>query len=98
MRILTKKELAERKGFAVLRGHEVQWGQPPRPHLAVYCPYCDAVHIHGINDELRSGGISHRVAHCDRDDCGEKTPLLDKGYFIGVYRKKDLDALQLKPK
>lgn len=28
------------------------------------CPICGRRHVHGLDDDLRNGAPSHRVAHC----------------------------------
>lgn len=58
-----------------------------RPHaeISVWCPHCRRFHVHGWNPEHGGGEAEHRGAHC----YNQSSPLLQTGYFIAPFRKKD---------
>jgi len=70
-------------GMPVLRG----WLLPDGNSVKVYCPYCNECHYHGLgSSDLSSGKIAHRGAHCR----GHDSPFRERGYYIGLLRKKDV--------
>lgn len=49
--------------------------------VAIVCPYCDGVHIHGASEDLLEPFTrSHRVAHCGDRDAPRSERA--KGYFL----------------
>lgn len=55
------------------------------PVINVYCPFCDAWHIHGYPKEDQKLKASHRAAHCSNN-----SPLYNTGYMIAPFKKGDL--------
>ena len=54
--------------------------------LNVWCPYCDAMHMHGWQPDHPAGHLEHRMAHCEDspDPEGRRgSPFKAGGYFIG---------------
>lgn len=55
--------------------------------LVVFCPYCDAWHIHGWNPD--SVAREHRVAHC------AASPFGSGGYYVAPFKPEDIASLAL---
>lgn len=56
------------------------------------CPICGRRHIHGLDDDLRNGVPSHRVADCptaeSRPRRFRENGLHERGYFIRLKPEK----------
>lgn len=50
------------------------------------CPICGRRHNHGLDDDLRNGVPSHRVAHCPGSEARpgryRETGSHERGYFV----------------
>lgn len=78
----------------LLRGVLVElfrWRNDPRrpgwqrrmTQLAVWCPFCRRVHLHGWDPANDGRHAEHRVAHCVNG------PFTETGYYISTLRKTD---------
>jgi len=89
-----KTNNARNERLPILRGVLVEllpWrDDPDRPgqqrryaQLAVHCPWCDRVHLHGWNPKHDGRHVESRYPHCPHG------PFLESGYLVSVLRKKD---------
>lgn len=46
--------------------------------IRVWCPYCRKHHVHGAGQDEHEGRMTHRIAHCFRND----SPFHANGYFV----------------
>ena len=49
----------------------------------VWCPFCKKYHLHGADEELKTGKKSHRVAHCSKT--GSSFSIT--GYFLQLEKR-----------
>ena len=54
-----------------------------RPFTAVHCELCGQIHLHGPERDRDVGEISHRSAHCGRQERKEYVPDVS-GYYLRI--------------
>ena len=74
------------RGIPVLRG----WLTKDGTQIAVFCPYCNEMHFHGWPSGTPRPALEHKVKHC----VGQ-TPFANGGYYVALFRKKDLEGLRI---
>ena len=78
---LLKEEKQWISQLPILRGFRVG------NRVAVHCPWCDCMHVHGWEPNHSARVISLRVAH------GGHEPPAPTWYRVSVFRKKDLQRI-----
>ena len=74
-------------GVPVLRG----WLTKDGTQIVVFCPYCNRMHFHGWPSGTPRRALEHRVAHCTT----RQSALYEGGYYVALFRKKDIEGLRI---
>ena len=75
-----------KRKIPVLRG----WLTKDGTQIVVFCPYCNMMHFHGWPPGTPRRAVDHRVCHCIW-----RTPFAEGGYYVALFRRKDLKGLRI---